>query len=128
MEKIQKDNIIDTFKINKDFNFDENDIQYLWEEEEFITIYKKKSESKNLVYLVCSKRGYNNDKCKGKAKFNRKDGTVTIYEKCINEEGNHDNIDFEAFYKNYQINSYKNINMNLKIHDTLKKLVLNIEE
>ena len=115
-KKINTDIAIDTFYINKDFNFDKNDIQYYWEKEEFITIYKKKSESKNLVYLVCSKRGYNNDKCKGKAKFSRNNGKVIIYEKCNNEDGSHHNINFDYFYELYQSNSYKNINMNLKLY------------
>ena len=77
---------------------------------------QKKSESKNLVYLVCSKRGYNNDKCKGKAKFSRNNGKVIIYENCNNEDGSHDNTNFDYFYELYQSNSYKNINMNLKLY------------
>ena len=107
---------MDTIIINKDFNFDDYDIKYIWEEEEFITIYKKKSESKNIVYLVCSKRGYNNEKCKGKAKLNRKDGKLIMYEKCNNEDGSHDNIDFEKFFQMNKNNNYNNINMNLRIY------------
>ena len=45
-KKINTDIAIDTFYINKDFNFDKNDIQYYWEKEEFITIYKKNPKVK----------------------------------------------------------------------------------
>ena len=65
--------------------------------------FHKKIERGNIIYLVCTKHGYKNEKCKGKTKFDRKTGKVFIYIKCINYKNLHTTITYEEF-KNYYIN------------------------
>ena len=96
-KKIEQEKIIDEFLIDKNFDFNKNNIQYSWEDEEFITNYTKKSEYGNLIYLVCTKRGVNGKDCKGKAKFDRKTGKIAIYERINNDKNNHNKIKFEDF-------------------------------
>ena len=55
---------------------------------DFITEFQKKSETGNIVYLTCSKRGHNSQNCKGKAKYNKNTGKVEIYEQCKKENTN----------------------------------------
>ena len=49
--KIKKEQIIDEFTIKKDFDFDKNNIQYSWEEENYITEYALKRNTNNYIYL-----------------------------------------------------------------------------
>ena len=81
-KKINNDKIIDTFEMEKNYDFNKKDLQYSWADEDYITNFTKKSESGNIIYLVCTKRGYNSKDCNGKAKYNKKIGIVTIYAKC----------------------------------------------
>ena len=41
---INKNNIIDEFQINKNFNFDKNNIQYSWIDENHIIEYEQKKK------------------------------------------------------------------------------------
>ena len=94
-----KDNIIDTITISKNFNFDNFNLSYSWKDMDFITNFTKKIERGNIIYLVCTKRGNKNEKCKGKAKFDRKTGKVVIYNKCVNDKNLHTTINYEEFLK-----------------------------
>ena len=44
------------FSIEKKFDFNKYDLEYSWIDKDYILYYTKKSETGNLVYLVCSKR------------------------------------------------------------------------
>ena len=114
-KRIKKENIIDTIQLSKNFDFDKNNYIYLWEGENFQTTYTKKNEYGNLIYLVCSKRGYSSNICPGKAKYNKETGKLIIYEKCINNKNNHNLLDINLFRNHFKNNEYKNIDMNNKI-------------
>lgn len=85
---------------------------------DFITKFTKKSESGNIVYLTCSKRGNNSKNCPGKAKFNRKSGLVEIYKECKNEINLHTTMDFEKFKEHYDKNNFEGLNMELRLYQT----------
>lgn len=118
-KKIDDNKILDQFPLDKKFDFNKNNIIYSWKDEEFLTTFNRKSESGNLVYLVCSKRGYDGKACKGKAKFDRNKGIVYIYDKCDNNKNNHNIIDYEYFREMYNQDNYKNIDFNLYIYQKL---------
>ena len=42
--KIEKENIIDEIKLDNNFDFNKNNIQYSWLDEEYITTFNKKSD------------------------------------------------------------------------------------
>ena len=86
--------------MDNNFDFNKNNIQYSWLDEEYITTFTKKSESGNLVYLVCSKRGTNGNACPGKAKFDRKKGIFMIYKKFNDENNIHKRLNFYDFLNN----------------------------
>lgn len=44
------------FSIEKKFDFNKYNLEYSWIDKDYILYYTKKSETGNLVYLVCSKR------------------------------------------------------------------------
>ena len=104
--KVNKTNL--KIIINKNFDFNKNNYVYYWKNENFQTIFTKKNECGNTIYLVYSKRGYTSNICSGKAKFNKEKGILIIYEKCINNKNNHSSIDIN------KKNDYKNIDMNIK--------------
>ena len=52
----------------------------------------------------------------GKARFNKNTGDVEIYEKCLNINNNHLQIDFEIFKKCYISNNYENIDMSIRLY------------
>lgn len=54
-KKINIENKIDEFLINKNFDFDKNNIQYSWDNENYITEYAQKRKSKKFIYLQCTK-------------------------------------------------------------------------
>ena len=64
---------------------------------DIITIFTKKYEKCNIIYLVFSKRGINKDKCKGKAKYYKNTGEMIIYNKCTNNQIVHNTIDISKF-------------------------------
>lgn len=103
--------------MNKDFNFDKYNLNYSWDEEEYITEFTKKKETDNYIYLVCTKRGPKGYKCPGKAKFDKKNFTVYIYEKCDNNNKIHNIImKYEQFKDKINKNSTEIIDINLKIY------------
>ena len=61
------------------YDLDNNNILYSWKYMDILTIFN------NTVYLVCSKRGTNSDKCRGKAKYYKYTGEMIIYNKCTND-------------------------------------------
>ena len=63
--------IIDTIEIDDQIDFDKNNFLYSWENMDFITSFTKKYERGNNIYLSCSKRGPQSDKCPGKAKYEK---------------------------------------------------------
>jgi hypothetical protein len=64
--KISKDQIIDSFAIDKNYYFDKYNIKYSWKDMKFEATVTKKNETINIAYLVCAKRGKIQKKCKGK--------------------------------------------------------------
>ena len=76
--------IIDEFIIDKNFNFDQFDLTYSWKDKDFITVYKKKKETTNSIFLEWSKRNSKIKNCKGKAKYDKNSGKVLIYKECDN--------------------------------------------
>ena len=83
---------------------------------DFVTIFTKKYERGNNVYLACSKRGPNNDKCKGKAKHEKNKNIIKIYESCVNNPVLHNQTNFSTFKQMYEQNNFNNISMNLKLY------------
>ena len=114
-KSINIENKIDEFLINKNFDFDKNNIQYSWDNENYITEYAQKRKSKKFIYLQCTKRGSNGKNCSGKAKFLKEEGKIIIYEKCDNSKNNHYMMNYENYKKLYYNNNFSYINMNLKI-------------
>lgn len=55
----------------------------------------KKEIQKNFIYLTCTKRGNNGQKCHGKAKFEKSTGKIIIYEKCDHSNNNHYLIEYD---------------------------------
>ena len=74
----------------------------------YSTTFIKKTELKNTIYLVCNKREYSSNICPGKAKFNKDTSVLSIYKKSINNNNNHNKIDYNEFRK------FFNSDMNLK--------------
>jgi len=79
--KIEENKTIDSFKIDKNFDFEKYNVKYSWDDEDFITEFTKKSQTKSTIYLVCSKRGNQSKNFPGKAKFIKNTGRFIIYEK-----------------------------------------------
>lgn len=46
---------MDTIEISKQLNFNKNNYIYSWKNENFQTIFTKKNDYGNTIYLVCSK-------------------------------------------------------------------------
>ncbi len=107
--------LIDEFQINKNFDFDKNNIQYFWDDENYITEYAQKRKTNKYIYLQCTKRGSNGKNCSGKAKFSKETGKILIYEKCDNSKNNHYVMDYVKFKNFFYHNDFNSINMNLKI-------------
>ena len=112
-------NPIDELNIGKNKEFTKTDVSYSWRDMDFITKFTKKSQTANNVYLTCSKRGVNNQKCRGKGKYNIKTGILQIYEKCVNDKDLHTTMSLENFYDFYKQNNYENINMDLRYNQKL---------
>ena len=112
-------NPIDELNIGKNKEFTKTDVSYSWRDMDFITKFTKKSQTANNVYLTCSKRGINNQKCRRKAKYNIKTGILQIYEKCVNDKDLHTTMSLENFYDFYKQNNYENINMDLRYNQKL---------
>ena len=83
---------------------------------DFITSFTKKYERGNNIYLSCSKRGPQSDKCPGKAKYEKNSWLIQIYESCVNDIELHNQINFDIFKKMYEQNNFKNLQMNLKLY------------
>ena len=82
---------------------------------DILTIFNKKYEKGNIVYLVCSKRGTNSDKWRGKAKYYKKTGEIIIYNKCTNDPIIHNTIDINKFEQLYHDDNFNNIYMKLRL-------------
>ena len=54
-KKINNENILDQIDIDKEFDFNKFNYNYSWKDEDFITIFTKKYETKNNVYLFVIK-------------------------------------------------------------------------
>ena len=113
---MKKEKIIEKIKIDKNFDFNKYNYSHSNIEDNFITEYTKKTETKTTIYLVCSIRGRKSGNCSGKARFNKLTNELEIYEKCVNINNNHKSIDFEQFKKLYINNNYDNIDMNIKLY------------
>lgn len=74
LTNIKKDKVIVTIVIGKNIDFNRNNYNYAWKNKDFITTFTKRFQKGNLIYLTCSKRGSNSNKCLGKAK-----GKIIIY-------------------------------------------------
>lgn len=83
---------------------------------DFIMDFSKKSETGNIVYLTCSKRGHNSQNWKGKAKYYKNTGKVKIYEQCKNDPNLHRSIDFDSFYENYKKNNLEHLDVKLRLY------------
>jgi hypothetical protein len=79
------------------------------------SIYEKK-ESNKFIYLVCSKRGNKSNFCPGKAKYDKATGIMSIYEKCKNNNNDHNIIEYESFKDQIMKNREENIDINLKFY------------
>ena len=117
IKKVQQ-NIVDEFLIRKKFDFNKYNLNYCWKDEDFTTIFTKKYEQGNIIYLVCNKRGYNSKKFQGKLKYNKETGKVFIYSKCINNN-NHLLLNYDKFREFYNKDLYNNIDMNILFYKKL---------
>ena len=52
-----------------------------WQDRDYITIYSKKNENNNTIYLECNKREKAKNKCPGRAKYDKKSSMIYIYAK-----------------------------------------------
>ena len=74
-------------------------MKYFWENQ-YITEYSKKDETETVIYLHCTKRGTSGNICTGKAKFEKNNDKVFIYEKCDDTNKIHKRVEFEIL-KNF---------------------------
>ena len=83
---------------------------------DFVATFTKKYERGNNIYLTCSKRGSNSDKCPGKAKYEKNNNIIKIYESCVNNPEMHNQINFGLFKEMFEQNNFTNVSMNLKLY------------
>ena len=110
------EHILDTIILDKEIDFSKNNFTYSWDNMDFVTTFTKKYERGNNIYLTCSKRGPNSDKCPCKAKYEKNNNIIKIYESCVNNPEMHNQLNFGLFKEMFEQNNFTKVSMNLKLY------------